>query len=87
MIFIKNGNSFDRINDWTEIQARESYHSRLELTDQQLSDVFGYYDDLPEEIPCGKSSCRTGHKKGFLFLLRMVWRRTWVTFAVQKSSV
>lgn len=68
MIFIKNGESFDRVNDWTEIQARESYHSRLELTDQQLSDVFGYYDDLPEEIPCGKSSCRTGHKKGFLVL-------------------
>lgn len=68
MIFIKNGKSFERVNDWTEIQARESYNSRLELTDQQLSDVFGYYDDLPEEIPCGKSSCRTGHKKGFLVL-------------------
>lgn len=68
MIFIKNGESFDRVNDWTEIQARESYHPRLELKDQQLSDVFGYYEDLPEEIPCGKSSCRTGHKKGFLVL-------------------
>lgn len=68
MIFIKNGESFDRVNDWTEIQSRDSYHPKLELTDQQLSDVFGYYEDLPEEIPCGKSSCRAGHKKGFLVL-------------------
>ncbi|HGK4675270.1 TPA: hypothetical protein ACJ2WV_004571 [Kluyvera georgiana] len=68
MIFIKNGESFDRVNDWTEIQSRDSYHPKLVLTDQQLSDVFGYYEDLPEEIPCGKSSCRTGHNKGFLVL-------------------
>ncbi|ELS8697564.1 hypothetical protein R5435_005251, partial [Escherichia coli] len=62
MIFLKNGESFIRVNDWSEIQARESYYPKLELNDQQLSDVFGYYDDLPEEIPCGKSNCRKGHK-------------------------
>ncbi|XJI79740.1 hypothetical protein AB2F45_21895 [Escherichia coli] len=70
MIFLKNGESFIRVNDWAEIQARESYYPKLELNDQQLSDVFGYYDDLPEEIPCGKSNCRKGHKKGFLVVTK-----------------
>ena len=40
MIFLKNGESFIRVNDWAEIQARESYYPKLELNDQQLSDVF-----------------------------------------------
>ncbi|EEC8083634.1 hypothetical protein E8803_RS24390 [Escherichia coli] len=70
MIFLKNGESFIRVNDWSEIQARKSYYPKLELNDQQLSDVFGYYDDLPEEIPCGKSNCRKGHKKGFLVVTK-----------------
>lgn len=39
MIFLKNGESFIRVNDWSEIQARESYYPKLELNDQQLSDV------------------------------------------------
>lgn len=68
MIFIKHGDSFERANDWTEIQNRENYRPKLDLQDQQLSDVFGYYEDLPEEIPCGKASCRAGHKKGFLVI-------------------
>lgn len=68
MIFIKHGDSFERAEDWTEIQNRENYRPKLDLQDQQLSDVFGYYEDLPEEIPCGKASCRAGHKKGFLVI-------------------
>lgn len=68
MIFIKKDSSFEKVKSWEDIAARENYHSKLELTDQQLSDVFGYYDDLPEEIPCGKASCRTGHRKGFLVI-------------------
>lgn len=66
MIFIKNGENFERANDWTEIQSRNNYYPRLELREQQLADVFGYYEDLPQEIPCGKANCRKGHKKGFL---------------------
>lgn len=68
MIFIKKDKSFERVERWEDITTRQNYHPKLELTDQQLSDVFGYYDDLPEEIPCGKASCRTGHKKGFLVI-------------------
>lgn len=68
MIFIKHGDSFERVDNWTDIQNRENYRPKLDLRDQQLSDVFGYYEDLPEEIPCGKASCRAGHKKGFLVI-------------------
>lgn len=68
MIFIKKDKSFERVDNWEDIKARQNFRPKLDLKNQQLSDVFGYYDDLPDEIPCGKASCRAGHKKGFLVI-------------------
>lgn len=65
MIFIKNGNSFDKFKHWKDIQERESFHEILDLTNEKLLDVFGYYE-LPEKKSCGKKSCRTPHYKGYL---------------------
>ncbi|WP_145533714.1 hypothetical protein [Yersinia alsatica] len=65
MIFIKNGDSIDKLKHWEDVQKRESFHEILDLTNQKLLDVFGYYE-LPEKKPCGKKSCRTQHYKGYL---------------------
>ncbi|QMV50942.1 hypothetical protein [Ewingella americana] len=67
MIFIKNGNTFEKLNHWHEVEERDSFSSVIDLTGQKLLDVFGYYE-LAEMRPCGKSNCRTKHKKGLLVI-------------------
>ncbi len=65
MIYIKNENSFDKIDSWDELLKRETFQKVVDLSGKILSDAFGYYE-LPNKIPCGKKNCRTKHYKGVL---------------------
>lgn len=65
MIYIKNGNSFEKIEDWQSLMSRDGFQSIVDLTGKKLMDAFGYYE-LGEKIPCGKKNCRTKHYKGVL---------------------
>ena len=67
MIYIKNGNSFEKIEDWQSLTLRDGFQSIVDLTGKKLLDAFGYYE-LGEKIPCGKKNCRTKHFKGILVI-------------------
>lgn len=65
MIYIKNENSFEKLESWDELLQREGFQKVVDLSGKTLSDAFGYYE-LPNKVPCGKKNCRTNHFKGVL---------------------
>lgn len=65
MIYIKNQNTFEKLESWEDLLRRDGFHSIVDLTDKKLMDAFGYYE-LAIKIPCGKKNCRTKHFKGVL---------------------
>ncbi len=67
MIYIKNGSSFDKLDSWDDLSARESFQSPVDLENKILLDAFGYYE-LKEKRACGKKNCRKEHYKGVLVI-------------------
>ncbi|MES4613023.1 hypothetical protein V2154_10605 [Ewingella sp. CoE-038-23] len=65
MIYIKNQNTFEKLETWEELEKRDGFQSIVDLTGKKLMDAFGYYE-LANKIPCGKKNCRTKHFKGVL---------------------
>jgi hypothetical protein len=67
MIYIKNGNSFDKLSDWAELTRRVSFQSVVDLKGKKLLDAFGYYE-FPVKRSCGLKGCRKQHYKGVLVI-------------------
>jgi hypothetical protein len=65
MIRVKSGGSYVTIEDFSDLEARPRFTGQLDPKNKELEDVIGYYL-LPEFIPCGLTSCRTKHKKGYV---------------------
>jgi hypothetical protein len=53
------------IKTFEELEERPGFSRSLDITEKPLKEVIGVYT-LPEKIPCGISSCHTGHIRGFL---------------------
>lgn len=65
MITINGEKELIRVENWEDIESRPGFDGRLNPVDHELDAIIGSYV-FAEKIPCGLSSCRTLHGRGYL---------------------
>lgn len=65
MITINGEKELVRVESWGDIESRPDFDGRLNPVDHELDAIIGSYV-FAEKIPCGLSSCRTLHGRGYL---------------------
>lgn len=64
----EDGKSIVEIHTYEELLERPGFKEKLDLSQHKLSKILGPYS-LPTKAPCGLSSCRTQHNKGYLVVV------------------
>lgn len=53
------------LESWEEVEAIPGYTAQINPKHESLKEIIGAYA-LPDPVPCGISSCRTPHNKGYV---------------------
>lgn len=57
------------ISTFEELEERPGFTKSLDVRESPIKEVIGVYT-LPEKVPCGISTCHTGHLRGYLTVVK-----------------